>query len=108
MAAALVEATPADCEKTVVLRDRRKYVVELGVQHADWLHALQVSVRDYHLSHGAHVSRALPIETFHAKTHRARRHVAYGISQFFEFERGALSGNWIIVEGPQRFKWRDW
>ena len=47
------EATPADCQKIVVLRNTDQYTVELGVQHADWLRTLQVSVRDYHLSHAA-------------------------------------------------------
>jgi hypothetical protein len=44
---------------------------------ADWLRALQVSVRDYHLSHAAAVGRALPIETFHAKLIVADDTLAY-------------------------------
>ena len=41
------EATRTDCQKIVVLRNTDQYTVELGVQHADWLRVLQVSVRDY-------------------------------------------------------------
>ena len=47
------ETTRTNCQKIVVLRNTDQYTVELGVQHADWLRAMQVSVRDYHLSHSA-------------------------------------------------------
>jgi hypothetical protein len=71
------EATPADCQKIVVLRNTDQYAVELGVQHADWLRTMQVSVRDYHLSHAPTAGRALPIETFHAKLIVADDTLAY-------------------------------
>jgi hypothetical protein len=38
---------------------------------------MQVSVRDYHLSHSAAEGRALPIETFHAKVVVADDTLAY-------------------------------
>jgi hypothetical protein len=56
------EATRTDCEKILVLRNTDQYTVELGMQHVDWPRALQVSVRDYHLSHAATTGRALPID----------------------------------------------
>src|ERR1700722_2660555 len=63
----MLETTHANCQRIIVLRNADQYTVELGVQHADWLRAMQISVRDYHLSHSPAEGRALPIETFHAK-----------------------------------------
>jgi hypothetical protein len=94
----LFEATPADCQKIVVLRDTDRYMVELGVQHADWLRALQVSVRDYHLSHGA--ERALPIETFHAKLVVADDTLAYvGSANLLYSSEGLSLETGLLVEG---------
>lgn len=61
------EATRPECQRIVVLRNADQYSVELGVNHVEWLRALQVSVRDYYLSHNPVSGRAVPIETFHAK-----------------------------------------
>jgi hypothetical protein len=94
------EATPAACEKIVVLRDTDKYKVELGVQHADWLRALQVSVRDYHLSHSADAGRALPIETFHAKLIVADDTLAYvGSANLLHSSEGVSLETGLLVEG---------
>jgi phosphatidylserine/phosphatidylglycerophosphate/cardiolipin synthase-like enzyme len=61
---------------------------------------LDVSVRDYHLSHDASTGRALPIETFHAKLALADDRVAYigsanllGSSERVSLETG------LLVEG---------
>jgi hypothetical protein len=60
----IFEATRAECQKIVVLRNTDQYTLELGVQHADWLRAMQVSVRDYHLSHawGVRTMDPVPVE----------------------------------------------
>jgi hypothetical protein len=96
----LFEATPADCQKIVVLRDTDKYMVELGVQHADWLRKLQVSVRDYHLPHGVDAGRALPIETFHAKLVVADDILAYvGSANLLNSSEGLSLETGLLVEG---------
>jgi hypothetical protein len=101
----LFEATPADCQKIVVLRDTDRYMVELGVQHADWLSVLQVSVRDYHQSHTVGAGRALPIETFHAKVVVADDTLAYvgsanllNSSEGLSLETGLLVGGAAAVQ----------
>jgi hypothetical protein len=94
------EATRADCQKIVVLRNTDQYTVELGVQHADWLRALQVSVRDYHLSHAATAGRALPIETFHAKLIVADDTLAYvGSANLLNSSEGLSLETGLLVEG---------
>jgi hypothetical protein len=94
------EATPADCQKIVVLRNTDQYTVELGVQHADWLRALQVSVRDYHLSHDAASGRAVPIETFHAKLIVADDALAYvGSANLLNSSEGLSLETGLLVEG---------
>jgi len=94
------EATPADCQKIVVLRNTDQYTVELGVQHADWLRALNVSVRDYHLSHAAGTGRALPIETFHAKLIVADETLAYvGSANLLNSSEGLSLETGLLVEG---------
>jgi hypothetical protein len=96
----LFEATPADCQKVVVLRNTDRYIVELGVQHADWLRALQVSVRDYHLSHGGEAGRAVPIETFHAKLIVADDTLAYvGSANLLYSSEGLSLETGLLVEG---------
>jgi hypothetical protein len=96
----LFEATQADCQRIVVLRDTDKYMVELGVQHADWLRSLQVSVRDYHLSHGVDAGRALPIETFHAKLIVADDTLAYvGSANLLNSSEGLSLETGLLVEG---------
>ena len=71
------ETAQRSVEKIVVLRDIDQYAAELAVHHATWLRALEVSVRDYHLPHPEEGSRALPVETFHAKIILADESVAY-------------------------------
>jgi phosphatidylserine/phosphatidylglycerophosphate/cardiolipin synthase-like enzyme len=94
------EATRADCQKIVVLRNTDQYAVELGVQRADWLKALQVSVRDYHLSHTAADRRALPIETFHAKLIVADDTLAYvGSANLLSSSEGLSFETSLLVEG---------
>ena len=75
-------------------------MVELGVQHVDWLRALHVSVRDYHLSHGAEAGRALPIETFHAKLVLADDTLAYvGSANLLYSSEGLSLETGLLVEG---------
>lgn len=94
------EATQPDCQKIVVLRNTDQYTVELGVQHAEWLRALQVSVRDYHLSHAAATDRALPIETFHAKIVVADDTLAYvGSANLLNSSESLLLETGFLVEG---------
>ena len=68
------EATRAECQKIVVLRNADQYSVELGVQHADWLRAMQVSVRDYHLSHAAAARARFADRDFPREACRCGRH----------------------------------
>jgi phosphatidylserine/phosphatidylglycerophosphate/cardiolipin synthase-like enzyme len=99
------EATRMDCQKIVVLRNADKYSVELGVQHADWLRALRVSVRDYHLSHDAASGRALPIETFHAKIIVADDTFAYvGSANLLNSSEGLSLETGLLVEGATAVK----
>src|SRR6266568_1934143 len=94
------EAAQPPCQKIVVLRNTDQYSVELGVQHADWLRALQVSVRDYHLSHAATTGRALPIETFHAKLIVADDTLAYvGSANLLTSSEGLSLETGLLVEG---------
>jgi hypothetical protein len=75
------EAAQPPCHKILILRDTDRYTVELGVEHAEWLRRLLVSVRDYHLSHDAAAGRTLPIETFHAKLVVADDSLAYALAR---------------------------
>jgi phosphatidylserine/phosphatidylglycerophosphate/cardiolipin synthase-like enzyme len=94
------EATQVECEKIVILRNTDQYTVELGVQHRDWLQALRVSVRDYHLSHAATPGRALPIETFHAKLIVADDALAYvGSANLLNSSEGLSLETGLLVEG---------
>jgi hypothetical protein len=94
------EATRADCQKIIILRNTDQYTVELGVQNADWLKAMQVSVRDYHLSHAASDERALPIETFHAKIAIADDTLAYvGSANLLSSSEGLSLESGLLVEG---------
>jgi len=96
----LFETARPDCEKIAVLRNTDQYTVELGVQHADWLRALQVSVRDYHLSHAANTGRVLPIETFHAKLVVADDTLAYvGSANLLNSSEGLSLETGLLVEG---------
>jgi phosphatidylserine/phosphatidylglycerophosphate/cardiolipin synthase-like enzyme len=94
------EATPAECRKILIVRDTDRYAVELGVEHADWLRGLQVSVHDYHLSHGAASDRQLPIETFHAKIVVADETLAYvGSANLLSSSEGSCLETGSLVEG---------
>jgi hypothetical protein len=96
----LFEATRIECQKIVVLRNTDQLLVELGVQHADWLRSLQVSVRDYHLSHAGALGRALPIETFHAKLIVADNTLAYvGSANLLSSSEGVSLETGLLVEG---------
>jgi len=94
------EAACPGCDKIVVLRNTDQYAVELGVQHAEWLRSLQVSVRDYHLSHGTTAGRSLPIETFHAKLVIADDVLAYvGSANILSSSEGVSLETGLLVEG---------
>lgn len=94
------EATPPDCRKVLILRDTDRYAVELGVENADWLRGLQVSVHDYHLSHGETSGRQLPIETFHAKLVVADETLAYvGSANLLSSSEGLCLETGFLVEG---------
>ena len=91
----LFEGALPECEKILILRNADKYSVELGIEHAEWLRELRVSVRDDHLSHS--VGRAVPVETFHAKIVLADDGLAYigsanllGSSEGLSLEAGTL------------------
>jgi hypothetical protein len=94
----MLETTHANCQRIIVLRNADQYTVELGVQHGDWLRAMQVSVRDYHLSHYPAEGRALPIETFHAKVVVADDMPAYvGSANLLSSSEGLSLGlRWVF------------
>jgi phosphatidylserine/phosphatidylglycerophosphate/cardiolipin synthase-like enzyme len=94
------EAAQPTCNKILVLRDTDRYTVELGVEHAEWLRGLQVSVHDYHLSHDATAGRSLPIETFHAKIIVADDKLAYvGSANLLSSSEGLCLETGLLVEG---------
>jgi hypothetical protein len=94
------EAAQPPCQKVLILRDTDRYTVELGVEHAEWLRGLKVSVYDYHLSHAAAAGRALPIETFHAKLIVADEALAYvGSANFLGSSENLSLETGLLVEG---------
>lgn len=96
----MFEAAQPQCQKVAVLRNADQYAVELGVQHAEWLRALRVCVRDYHLPHAAESGRALPIETFHAKVIVADESLAYvGSANLLTSSEGLSLETGFLVEG---------
>jgi phosphatidylserine/phosphatidylglycerophosphate/cardiolipin synthase-like enzyme len=96
----LVEEARPQAEKIIVLRDADQYTIELGVQHADWLRAADVSVRDYHMSHSHAAGRALPIETFHAKIMLADENLAYvGSANILGSSDGTSLEAGVLVDG---------
>jgi hypothetical protein len=94
------EAAPSACQKVLILRDTYRYTVELGVEHSEWLRGLQISVRDYHLSHDAAAGRSLPIETFHSKIIVADDKLAYvGSANLLSSSEGLCLETGLLVEG---------
>jgi hypothetical protein len=94
------EGAQPSCNKVLILRNTDSYSVELGVEHADWLRSLQVSVRDYHLSHDPAGGRVLPIETFHAKLVVADDVLAYvGSANLLGSSEGLCLETGFLVEG---------
>jgi phosphatidylserine/phosphatidylglycerophosphate/cardiolipin synthase-like enzyme len=94
------EATRAECQKIVILRNTDQYMVELGVQHAEWLRAMQVSVRDYYLPHDVASGRTLPIETFHAKLVVADDTLAYvGSANLLSSSEELSLETGLLIEG---------
>jgi len=94
------EAAPPACHKVLILRDIDRYAVELGVENADWLRGLQVSVHDYHLSHAETGGRQLPIETFHSKLVLADETLAYvGSANLLNSSEGLCLETGFLVEG---------
>jgi len=94
------EATSPQSVKILILRDTNRYTVELGVEHAEWLRALQVSIRDYHLAHSAASGRLLPVETFHAKLVVADDILAYvGSANFLTSSEGLSLETGLLIEG---------
>ncbi len=96
----VVETAPPTAQKILVLRDADRYVVDLGVQHAAWLAASAVSVRDYCLSHNHESGRALPVETFHAKIVLADESLAYvGSANVLGTGEGTSLEAGVLVDG---------
>jgi phosphatidylserine/phosphatidylglycerophosphate/cardiolipin synthase-like enzyme len=96
----IFEAAQRSVEKIVVLRDTQRCEVELGALHHDWLHALGISVRDYHLSHDVAGGRAVPIETFHSKILVADDALAYvGSANLLASSEGLSLESGFLVEG---------
>jgi hypothetical protein len=94
----LFEGALSECEKILILRNADRYTVELGVEHAEWLRALRVSIRDYHLSHS--VGRAVPVETFHAKIVVADNSLAYvGSANLLSSSEGLSLEAGTLVDG---------
>jgi phosphatidylserine/phosphatidylglycerophosphate/cardiolipin synthase-like enzyme len=61
---------------------------------------MQVSVRDYHLSHSVAEGRALPIETFHAKVVVADDTLAYvGSANLLNSSEELSLETGLLVEG---------
>ena len=96
----IFEASRAECQRILVLRNTEKYTTELGVEHAEWLRATGVSVRDYQLSHDAASGRSLPVETFHAKLIVADDALAYvgSANLLYSSEEVSLEAG-LLVEG---------
>ena len=93
-------STQPQVEKIIVLRDVDHYAAELGVHHAAWLQALNVSVRDYYLRHSGAEGRALPVETFHAKIILADERIAYvGSANMLGSGDGTSLEAGVLVDG---------
>jgi phosphatidylserine/phosphatidylglycerophosphate/cardiolipin synthase-like enzyme len=91
------ETTAPQVERILILREADNYAIELSVQHADWLQAMNISVWDYRLAHDPSSGRQLPFETFHAKILLSDDSLAYvgsanflGSSEAFTLEAGML------------------
>jgi hypothetical protein len=90
------ETAPPECRKILILRDTDRYAVDLGVEQADWLRGLQVSVHDYYLSHDVASGRQLPDRDLPRQARRRGRSACLRrFSQSFELKRRALSGGRI-------------
>ena len=95
-----LEGVRPEAEKILILRDANNYAVELSIEHTDWLSAMNVSVRDYCLSHGHGSGRALPIETFHAKILLADVHLAYvGSANFLGSSEAITLETGVVFDG---------
>jgi hypothetical protein len=95
-----LEAARAETEKILILRDAAEHAVELSVQHADWLRAMNVSVKDYNHAHEQTSGRALPLETFHAKVLLADESLAYvGSANFLGSSEAVTLETGVVVDG---------
>lgn len=95
-----LEGVRPEAEKILILRDANNYAVELFIEHADWLGAMKVSVRDYCLPHAHGSGRALPIETFHAKILLADENLAYvGSANFLGSSESVTLETGVVIDG---------
>lgn len=96
----IFEMTQANCQRILILRNADEYAAELGVLNADWLRAMNISVRDYYLSHDTANGRALPIETFHSKVVIEDDRIAYvGSANFLSSSESVSLETGVLVEG---------
>jgi hypothetical protein len=91
------ESTDPQVQRILILREADKYAIELSVEHADWLQAMNICVGDYRVAHDPNSGRQLPFETFHAKIVLSDENLAYvgsanflGSSEAFTLETGVL------------------
>jgi hypothetical protein len=95
-----LEGVRPEAEKIVILRDASNYAVELSIENADWLNAMNVSVRDYSVPHAHGSGRALPIETFHAKLLLADECLAYvGSANFLGSSEAVTLETGVLIDG---------
>jgi phosphatidylserine/phosphatidylglycerophosphate/cardiolipin synthase-like enzyme len=94
------EGVGEQCQRILILRDAGRYEVELSVEHAEWLRALRVSVRDYHLAHDPEAGRHLSIGIFHVKIVAADDAIAYvGSANFLSSSEGLCLETGLLIEG---------
>ncbi|MEC9245491.1 MAG: phospholipase D-like domain-containing protein [Pseudomonadota bacterium] len=85
--------------KILILRDADRYAVELSVHNAEWLRAQAIEIWDYHLPHTSG-TRALPLETFHAKIVLADNCLGYvGSANFIGSGDGTSLEAGVLVDG---------
>jgi hypothetical protein len=62
----IFSAVKPDIKKILILREASKYAVTISMEHSKWLNDFNITVMDYHIA-SRDRSRALAMETFHAK-----------------------------------------
>src|SRR5690606_22301298 len=92
------DAADSGAERILVLRNVEQYAVDLSVHHAGWLRGMRIGVWDYCLPHDS--SRALPLETFHAKIVLADERLAYvGSANMLGSGDGTSLEAGVLVDG---------